>query len=72
MLAIDAFIVRVIYLNQYRLADLSTVVDVGPMNSQIVKKQNLTSLSGDSSSLVDWVVVWVKVTAPLVENGKMS
>ena len=72
MLAIDAFIGRVIYLNQYRFTDLFTVVDVGAMNGQIVKKQNLTSLGRDSSSLVDWVVVRVKVTAPLVEDGKMS
>ena len=72
MLAIDAFIGRVIYLNQYRLTDLFTVVDVGAMNGQIVKKQNLTSLGRDSSSLVDWVVVWVKVTASLDEDRKNS
>ena len=72
VLTINAFISRVIDLNQYSLSGTTAVVNIRTVDSQIVEKENVAPLSGYSGRPINRILVGVKVSPFLTENGQIT
>ena len=72
VLTINAFISRVIDLNQYSLSGTTAAVNIRTVDSQIVEEENVASLGGYSGCPINRILVGVKVTPFLTENGQIT